>query len=253
MSTLFTFAAPDYASQFKKDGYVLIKNGVSTDFLDHMSNELQRCMQGQEEDLSPKVEERRLKQQYLFEFPNDLGLIVELVTTIGRLTGLPVDDLIISERHLKVYRSDAPQDPPPHKDRRATQIAIGIPIAIPSASRLVLYPYHERSENTFDSYDEFIRALPEAKRPENALKGVSPVVLDTHPGDVVVFWGSTTFHERLKAAGSQILYLKLNALGLDPIGENLAVLPLKLSRVAAEFAETMGAPRAVAGELLGSR
>ena len=115
----------------------------------------------------------------------------------------------------------------------------------PAPSRLILYPYHQRSENVFDSCDEFRRSLSEAQRPKNSLKGVSPVALDPQPGDLVVFKGSAIYHERMRAAGSKILYLKLNALGLDPIGENLPALPLKLFRDAHGFAGRMTAAPAV--------
>jgi hypothetical protein len=238
MSTLFRFAARDHAAQYEKDGYVLVKNGVTDDFLDYTRDQLNRCAR-QAEDLSPKVEERRLKQQFLFEFRQEdvFDRAVELVTMVGELTGLPTSDLVLSERHLKIYRADAPQNPPPHKDRRATQVSVGIPLEIPSVSRLILYPYHQRGENRFDSYDEFRRSLSAAEQPENALKGIEPVVLDTRPGDVVVFWGSSMYHERMAAAGSRVLYLKLNALGLDPLGENLPMLPLKSARMTAARGE----------------
>ena len=243
MSTLFQFVARDHAAQFGKHGYALIRNAVTVDFLDYVKGQLAQCVR-EAEDLSPKVEQRRLKQQFLFEFrDHDLfDRAVELVTTIGELTGLPADELILSERHLKIYRADAPQNPPPHKDRRATQVAVGIPLEMPSVSRLILYPYHQRSENPFDSYDEFIRWLPEEQRPQNALKGVAPVELDTRPGDLIVFWGSSMYHQRMgDVAGSQVLYLKLNALGLDPLGENLPMLPLKSRRVAVGRTEATAA------------
>jgi hypothetical protein len=244
MSPLFRFAACDHVSHFERNGYVLIENGVSSEFLDFVRSELARCEQDHD-DISPQFDKRGRKRQYLFEFPDDIGLIQQLVSTIGELTGLPADDLVISERHIKVYPLDARPDPPPHKDRRASQVAIGIPVVSPRESRLILYPHHQRSENVFDSYDEFIRSLPQAERPENALKGISPVVLDPRPGDVVVFQGSSIYHERMRAAGSKILYLKLNAMGLDPIGENLPMLPLKSARALRARAEPRPVPLTV--------
>jgi hypothetical protein len=251
METLFKFVGLDYAAQFERDGYILVKDGVSAEFLDYTRREIRRCARDAV-DLSPKVDERRLKQQYLFEFPDDPDRIIELVTTIGELTGLPADELVLSERHLKIYRADAPQNPPPHKDRRATQIAVGIPLEIPRVSQLFLYPHTQRGENVFDSYDAFIRSLPVAERPENALKGITPVVLDTRPGDLVAFWGSSIFHERMRAAGSEILYLKFNALGLDPMGENLPMLPLKSWRRAPAFGGAPVSPSVTAGAPGGS-
>jgi hypothetical protein len=229
MHRLFTFAPADYAAHYKAHGYALIKDGVSAEFLDFVETELAHCEQDQD-DISSRYDKRGRKQQYLFNFPEKLSLVTELVATMGRVTGLPADELVISERHIKVYPVDARPDPPPHKDRRASQIALGIPIVSPPEARLFLYPHHQRFENPFDSYDEFIRALPEADRPENSLKGVSPLVIDPQPGDLIVFEGSSIYHERMRAAGSKILYLKMNALGLNPIGENLSMLPLSTAR-----------------------
>ena len=40
-------------------------------------------------------------------------------------------------------------------------------------------------------------------------------------GDLVVFLGSAIFHERVKAGGAAILYIKVNDAGRDPLGENI--------------------------------
>jgi hypothetical protein len=212
----------DYAAEFGANDFIVIKNGVHIDFLDYAKSQIDQCVEGG--DISHS--KRRLKQEYLFEFPHQQETVVELVETIGALTGLPSKDLIVSERHLKIYREDAPQNPPPHKDRHGTQLSIGIPLEVGLDSRLILYPFHERGENRFDSYDDFLDSLSKEERPENALREIDPVVIDTRPGDLIVFWGSTIWHERTNAAGSKLLYFKMNALGLDPLKENLATLPL---------------------------
>jgi hypothetical protein len=229
MHSLFTFAPENYAAHYKAHGYALVAGGVNPAFLDFIASALARC-EREHDDISARFDKRGRKQQYLFDFPEEPSLVTELVDTMGRLTGLPADELVVSERHIKVYPVDARPDPPPHKDRRASQIAVGIPIVSPSEARLFLYPHHQRFENPFDSYDEFIRSLPEWDRPERSLEGVAPVVLDPQPGDLIAFEGSSIYHERMRAAGSKILYLKLNALGLNPIGENLSMLPLAAAR-----------------------
>jgi hypothetical protein len=226
-TSLFNFVASDYAAEFSENDFVVIKNGVSEEFLDYVDMRIEASMRAG--DISRS--KRRLKHEFLFDFPDEERLVVELVETIGELTGLPVEDLIVSERHLKVYRQDAPQNPPPHKDRRGTQLAIGFCIDVAPESRLILYPHHERSENRFDSYDDFLASLSEAERPENALRGVAPLAIDTRRGDFIAFEGSTIWHERTNAAGSKLLYLKMNALGLDPLGENLPGLPLRMRRL----------------------
>lgn len=227
----------EYAADFAANGFIVIKQGIHDEFLDYANDQIERCINGG--DISRS--KRRLKQEYLFTFPEQRDAIAEFVKTIGQLTGLPYADLIISERHLKVYREDAPQNPPPHKDRHGTQLSIGIPLEVTSESRLILYPYDELGENTFDSYDDFLASLSEAERPENALRDIEPVVIDTRPGDLIVFWGSTIWHERTNAAGSKVLYFKMNALGLDPLGENLATLPLAAQREPQSAAVSEGA------------
>lgn len=229
MPSMFDFAVDHYAPYFKRNGFVLVENGVTPAFLAFLRRQLEFC-EREAQDISAYYDKRNRKQQYLFEFPDDPDLAVEFVTVIGELTGLPGDQIVLSERHIKVYPEDARPDPPPHKDRRASQVAVGIPILSPPASRLILYPYDEVGENVYDSYDQFLRALPADRRPEVALKDVAPVEIEARPGDMIAFRGSSIFHERMRAAGSKILYLKLNVLGLDPIGENLEMLPLQRSR-----------------------
>ncbi len=231
MSKLFNFVASDYASDFATHGFSVVKNCINAEFLDYAKRQAEKCKV--EQNISRA--KRLLKREYLFDFPDDDQLIVDLVTTLGGLTGLPADELIISERHIKIYRDDAPTNPLPHKDRRGTQLSVGMPLKMPDASRLVLYPYHERAENTFNSFDDFLVSLSEAQLPQNALRGVAPLEMDTRPGDLIVFYGSTIWHERTHAAGAQLLYLKINALGLDPLGENIASLPLEKRQKHADF------------------
>ena len=49
---------------------------------------------------------------------------------------------------------------------------------------------------------------------------IEPVKVDVRPGDVVLFRGSSIYHERVNAANTTLLYLKFNSMRLDPIGED---------------------------------
>jgi len=226
---IFNFAPSDYAREFAANGFVVVENGVSDRFLNYAVEQIGEWVKAG--DIS--TSNRHLKQEFLFSFPDDRNILSELVETIGQLTGLLADDLIISERHLKIYREDAQQNPLPHKDRKGTQLAVGIPIDVSIESRLILYPFHELDENSYDSYDDFLASLPEDKRPEKALRDITPLSIDTKRGDLIVFLGSRIWHERTNAAGSKLLYLKMNALGLDPLGENLPELPMRAQRIEA--------------------
>ena len=165
---MFNFAPSDYAREFAANGFVVVENGVSDQFLNYADEQIGEWVQAG--DIS--TSKRRLKQEFLFSFSDDRNILSELVETIGQLTGLLSNDLIISERHLKIYREDAPQNPLPHKDRKGTQLAVGIPIGVSITSRLILYPFHELDENSYDSYDDFLASLPEDKRPEKALRDI---------------------------------------------------------------------------------
>lgn len=221
---MFSFSPERYSEAFARQGYVTVPQGVSPDFLAYATEQLDehRRVNG---NIAGRFDRRGMKEQYLFEFPDDDELIDAAVNVIAALTGLPAEDLLISERHYKVYRKDADQNPIPHKDRKSSQISLGIPLRVPDATRVIVYPDHESWDNPYDSYDELLRSLPEDKLPQNCLVGITPVELQALPGDVIVFHGARMFHERINGAGSQVLYLKWNALSLDPIGENLTRLP----------------------------
>lgn len=221
---IFAFSGQDHADEFARQGYILIRNGVDPDFLDYATRQLD-TYRHERENISGRYDKRGLKEQYLFEFPDDEAVIYDAVDRLGRLTGLDADELVLSERHFKVYQHDADPSPPPHKDRKSSQIAVGLPIAVPDASRVIIFPDHERWENPYDSYDELLRSLPEERLPEKVLDGVKPVEIETRRGDVFVFQGASMYHERINSAGSMLLYLKWNVLDLDPIGENLSLLP----------------------------
>lgn len=226
---IFSFPPAAYAGLFASQGFVCIRNGVTAAFFDFAWRQLQerRVASG---NIASRYDKRGMKEQYLFDFPPDEPAIVDAVEALATLTGLPAADIVLSERHYKVYAADADPNPTPHKDRCSSQISLGIPLVVPEVSRVVLYPHHERWPNPFDSYDELLRSQPPEQRPEITLRGVEPVEVRARPGDVLVFFGADMYHERLDGAGTHILYLKWNALGLDPIGENLACLPLAQAR-----------------------
>jgi len=41
---------------------------------------------------------------------------------------------------------------------------------------------------------------------------------------MIIFHGSTVFHERINSAGCLILYIKFNSAGQDPLGEHAKLL-----------------------------
>ncbi len=127
---------------------------------------------------------------------------------------------MISERHIKGYEPNAAPRPVPHKDRHATQLAVGFTVRRPKGSTLVLYPEGERSINQFSSWAEMRASLPEDQIPPAVLAGVPRVEIQDRPRDVVVFHGNEIWHGRENGANTVMLYFKLNAFHSDPLGED---------------------------------
>jgi hypothetical protein len=108
----------------------------------------------------------------------------------------------------------------PHKDRHATQLAVGFTVRVPEGSTLVLYPQGERAVNPFNSWAEMRAGLPEHRLPPAVLSGVPRVEIQDKPRDVVVFRGNAIWHGRENGANTVMLYFKLNAFHSDPLGED---------------------------------
>src|ERR1700676_4700762 len=102
MSRLFDFAAEEYSTQFAERGYVHIPGGLDRDFHQSLLSFAGKGAGGQ------KMEKFRLgnKQQTLYDFPSTESYH-ELFNMVGSVCGLNAQRLVISERHIKSYDSDA--------------------------------------------------------------------------------------------------------------------------------------------------
>lgn len=227
--TVFTFTPEAYADEFRAEGFVQIRNAVTPDFLDYARAQALHASPLRQREL-PNLEIPSKKRQQLFDFPDNESL-ESVLDALAALSNLDRTKLIISERHIKFYDVVAPPFPTPHKDRYASQIAVGIPLEVPRISRLVLFPMHGRNANVSgtaitwrDGYD--------TKAPKQ-LTDAESVALDTRPNDIVIFCGSSIYHEREHAAGAIVLYLKFNDMGLDPLNEN----PLPLCKSGKQLAQ----------------
>jgi len=47
------------------------------------------------------------------------------------------------------------------------------------------------------------------------------LLLNEELGDMIVFLGSSIFHERVRPRGTAVFYIKLNDEKLDPLGEDI--------------------------------
>jgi len=215
---LFQLNADRARADFARQGYVHVRGGVTPEFLALACARIRRVLGTDPEHVGGNAAN---KEQFRFELDDARAAQDEVFQVFGHLAGLDPATLTLSERHVNAYRDTAVPLPVPHKDRRASQVTIGLSIDIPEGSHLVLWPSLERGENCYDSAADLYAALPPVSRPEQALQGAPEVVLHDRPGDVVVFAGSTTWHCRRNAAGTVNLFFKLNDFGDDPLGEDV--------------------------------
>jgi hypothetical protein len=229
----FRFSLASFADEFRRFEYIHVRDAVDPDFLGFAIDQLRQCQRSGRNEIAARAIKNK-KKQYLFEFPDDHWLAFsELIGSVAALTGLPESKMTLSERHIMIYEEHAAAMPKLHKDRLASQISVGIPLEVYGESRIVLLPHGARQINSleqaiysareidptagFVSWETLGLAPPEAEAGEN---GLEVVALDAGPGDVVVFAGSSMYHGRLNAARSSMLYFKLNAMRLDPLGEH---------------------------------
>jgi len=214
---IFDFDPADHRADYEADGWVHIPGGVTAEFhellLDYAREELGEHML---EGFAIKGK----KEQSLFEFPEGVDYPDEVFDVIAALCGLNRATMTLSERHIQAYETSAAPEPAAHKDRFPSQVSVGLSIAIPEDSRLVLYPHDHRALNPYNTSAGFRRSLQPDELPEVALRDAREVEIDDQDRDVVVFPGSTTWHLRRRSASSINLYLKLNDFDCDPLGED---------------------------------
>ena len=232
---VFAFDPADHRAHYAQHGWAHIKSGVDPEFLEYLRGFAQQQFD------SHHVSGRGIggsKEQAVFEFPEGVDIREHVGAPIAAVAGLNAATMTVSERHIKAYDDDAPEDPPAHKDRLSSQVSVGLSIAIPEGSHLVLYPDDDRGANPFNVSAEFRDSLTEEELPENRLKGAREEVIHDESGDVTLFEGSAMWHKRRNAANAVNLYLKFNDFGSDPLGED----PDTERRRAATLAALNGKP-----------
>jgi hypothetical protein len=212
---MFAFDPAEYAPALARQDYVHIPRGLTDEFYRLV------CRQVDEYYDANRLAEyaRGDNQQALYEFPSH-DHYQEFVAMLATLSGLPADKLVISERHIKGYEPNAVPKPMPHKDRHATQLAVGFTVRAPEGSTLVLYPQGERGVNQFSSWIEMRASLRDDQLPTAVLRDVPRVEIQDRPRDIVVFFGNEIWHGRENGANTVMLYFKLNAFHSDPLGED---------------------------------
>ncbi len=211
----FSFDPAELAHEYEHQGWMHAPGGATDEFCDHV----RRLVAAAVGDPLHGQGIGGSKEQLLLEFPPAFDFHAELLVPMATLARLDPNRMTISERHVKMYLPDADPYPRPHKDRFASQVALGIAIEIPKNSHLVLYPDHARDVNPLLRAG-LIESLPPAKQPEQALVDAREVAVFDRPGDVVAFPGASVWHLRRQSASTIIVYLKCNDFGSDPLGED---------------------------------
>lgn len=213
---VFNFDPTLHEEAYRSQDWVHIRDGVTPEFLAHLRETVEAI--GAEN--LKRAGHRGAKDQFLYEPPDDVKLFVELFEMVGSICGLDPNALTLSESHLNLYEHDAAPDPPPHKDRVASQVTVGISIDIPTDSCLVLYPFDQREINRFFMSADLRESLDPHELPEVVLRDAQSVELRDRPGDVLVFPGSSMWHLRRNSANAVNLYLKCNTFDCDPLAED---------------------------------
>lgn len=210
-----------------------IVGGVNPSFLSDAQEQVDAFLKGSDELSDWKFEGK--KRQFLFEFEQAHDLCGTVLQSIAGVTGLNQARLMLCERHVKIYDQHADPAPPAHKDRLASTVAVAIPLRVPENSRLIVYPDVDAGTNPFQSTAKWRDSLDPSELPEVTTQGLTPTTINCQPGDVAMFRGSHLLHERVNAANSVLLFLKLNAMGQDPLGEDprTAALELRTNEVLA--------------------
>jgi hypothetical protein len=215
MGKMFNFDPASYADAFANRGYVYIAKGLTQEFYGQLVKHVDGSLG------KNRLKDFALgdKQQALYEFlePNHYDELREVVATI---CGLDTTSLLVAERHIKAYDGGADPYPLAHKDRFGSEVAVGFSIHVPEGSTLVLYPEHDVGANPFNSTAELRSSFCAHTAPELELKNARRVEIHDKPRDVILFTGSAMWHLRERAAGTTVIYLKLNTYNCDTLGED---------------------------------
>jgi len=206
-----------HSGEFKRNGYILLKDVISEEFMTYLKDFHRKSLNGTlAEHGAWRIGGK--KHQYVFDFGSDAAA-EEFRAGIATLTGMRLDKIAISERHLKQYETDAPDYPVPHKDRGASKISVGLPVHLGPGTSVCVMPGLDRTPNPGE------RAIYMTEQDNPDLAGIyqseDALLLNEELGDMIVFFGSTIFHERVRPRGTAVLYIKINDENLDPLGEDI--------------------------------
>lgn len=208
---MFVCDPAEQLAAFGSEGFAVWQAGVSDEFVAGARAQVAEVR----EQLEGPARRPFVERDFALPESDSLAEILEFA---GALTQTEASSWTLAECQLKGYGLDIAPTPNLHKDRTASELAVGIPLHLPGRSFVVLYPDHAREPNRFVTANDYNARASFRERPEVALLGASPRRIASAVADVVAFPGSSMFHGRERSAGVVVLYLKLNRMGLDPCG-----------------------------------
>ncbi|HEX9505280.1 MAG TPA: hypothetical protein VGA62_04670, partial [Acidimicrobiia bacterium] len=127
---LFGFEPDDQRARYRNDGWVHVPGGATPEFCEHVCDQIAAAGSAGLERPGITV----AKEQYVLELPGGSDVVAELFDSVSTVCGLDRSRLVLSERHINVYGPEAHVRPRPHKDRFASQVSVGVSIAVPPGS-----------------------------------------------------------------------------------------------------------------------
>lgn len=213
----FKYDPAIYKNELQRNGYVHLKDLLSDEFVATLKQFCKDAVADTVGELTSGHVSGK-KRQFVFDFPSQEAAL-QFRAGIAGLTAMDEGKIAISERHLKIYDGEANPWPAPHKDRGASQISIGLPIQLSQGSTVAVFPTMDQTPNPNDK--AMFLSESDNVNSEETYVANEAVFLNEKVGDLVLFNGSSIFHERVKAAGTAILYIKINDMGADPLGEDI--------------------------------
>lgn len=214
---MFNYDPARQRAQLSSQGYAHLKGVLSDAFVAHLTQIFERALASHDSE-SDDWRITGKKRQFVFDFPSEADAEAFRIGMAG-LTGIAPERFTISERHIKLYDDAAEPYPAPHKDRSASHFSIGLPIRLPQGSTVAVFPKLDPGPNP---EERAVFLSPEPGQDMATLYAAPEAdLLHEQVGDVVIFLGSALYHERMKSAGTAVLYIKVNGVGEDPLGENI--------------------------------
>ncbi len=209
-----------HRKKLERNGYLHLEKVLSNDFIQSLNSCGSQIIASELDEIAEWHIPGK-KRQYLYDFSTQ-SFFDAFREGLSGIIGKLAEEIIISERHIKVYLTEAADFPVPHKDRHAAEFTIGFPIYIPQDSRVCFFPFMSRNENT--EQRAVYAEMPDDTKMERFYADDRIVKIKGTVGDMFIFHGSTVFHERIMPAGCMILYIKVNTARQDPLGEHASMM-----------------------------